>query len=175
MPYTKTQTLGSKVLTEVRKTEAKNDLTEADGPGEAPIENEYGIKVGTKHRISQSMVNGAPRQRRRRGDRSGDTKSSFIAPIAISKNVSAPMKQPNVVDQENSIAIELLEDETQAKTQSAINDVKINSFGKKMIVNDFNDGSYEPLGSSRPLRPDSIDINSQNDVSSKITTGQSGS
>ena len=52
MPYAKTQTLGSKVLTEVRKTEAKNDLTEADGPGEAPIENEYGIKVGTKHRIS---------------------------------------------------------------------------------------------------------------------------
>ena len=71
--------LMSKVTVGVLSDKGKNVL---DGPGE----DAYGTQP--KARMSHSMVDGAPKQRRRRGERSGDSKSSFV-PTAASINVTA--------------------------------------------------------------------------------------
>ena len=76
--------------------------------------------IGThnKIRMSHSMVDGGGKQRRRRGDRSGDPKQSVKLPPAndlafnlqntLSKkvNATAPVK-PNVVEQAKKIMLEL--------------------------------------------------------------------
>lgn len=183
-----TNTLASKVVNGIQSKDSEvgsstkrlvSEIESSSNPGSFVASSTGYQKVGGHEpiRMSQSMVESAPKQRRRRGDRSGDTKKSNASSVMINakklqstedaaaamslqansmlnQNASAPAK-PNLIEQAKQIMLELNnqanQDEQTVTTaaSSAVNP-------SKMSIEPLGETNSNGNGSPQNTKSDSV-------------------